>query len=489
MPVGSEYENTNRHDVDASISIGLGTAGAHTTATSGVAIGQNVYGGDTATQLPLESSVLIGTDIFPGATSSHSIENSIVIGSGVGSSGVPGQRNVIVGSDAATDFSLSTDTVILGYSAANRAIANSEVVLIGGSAGRKHRLNDENHTIGYGSVLIGKDSGRNTDSADVQRTIGTNSTLLNTGAFLTADQDPTADTIAIGRGSLSLLTSGGTTGQICIGGVHHKTAIIDTDTSITLRTDSLNNITTTPTSTTISNIGSSDTHSTTLQCGSVSSVVHTRLGVKITDAALQTNRYITDHNGRSFMAGSSYWKSGRSDIATPDEVRRMVLSPNTVLADDDTASRSIVVFDGQSSDADGIYPSQHSAIASRMLGGTRVATNDELYVYFPRPPSGWKAVGCRLQVFSSSNLSESTRRVEIFSRKWDTSVDATPTNSDHLTIHVNQSLNRTTCTDITFTVPWIPSTTAGSGDYLVGYISTGSSANTYMGGYMDIERV
>ena len=96
MPGGFDHVNTNTHDIDAAISIGLDTAGNHTTADPGVAIGQRVLGStDPSTKLPLQKSVLIGSDIFTDASSGQSIEGSVSMGRDIGL--VTGVSNVLMG--------------------------------------------------------------------------------------------------------------------------------------------------------------------------------------------------------------------------------------------------------------------------------------------------------------------------------------------------------------------------------------------------------
>ena len=57
--------NSNRSDIDASLSIGIGTQGIHALTSSGVAIGLNVYGSDSPTTLlNLNKSILIGSEIY-----------------------------------------------------------------------------------------------------------------------------------------------------------------------------------------------------------------------------------------------------------------------------------------------------------------------------------------------------------------------------------------------------------------------------------------
>jgi len=484
MPVGSEYQNVNTHDITESISIGLGTVGSHDEQSSGVALGARIYGSNTAEKLSLQGGVLIGSDIYPNATSSnHSVEGSVVIGCESGGLG-GGVRNVIVGSDAASQLSGQTDNVVLGYSAANRSVIGFNTVLIGASAGRSHRLNNSDHTLSTGSVIIGKDCARSLATSGA-RTIGSNATLLNCGSFSTSDSDPGADCICIGRGTLSELV-GSTTGEIVIGnGAVHNTCLISTDQSITLKTDSLSNISTTGTSTTIRNLGTADSHSISLLCGSASRVVFSRIAFRLEGVPITHDGVATDLSGKSIRnVGSSYWVSGASNVTPSTEKRRLVVLPNQAMASDDSATRSMNAYDDGEGD-DSLLPSERSATAARLLAGARVATGSEMYVFFQRPPIGWKCIGARLELLSKSSNAASSKQIEIFSRSYLTAIDSDPTNSDYLTIHVNQSLDKRTCTDVAFTTAWTP----GPTDYLVGHISDGSSNNTFMGGYLEIERI
>lgn len=254
--------------------------------------------------------------------------------------------------------------------------------------------------------------------------------------------------------------------------------------SIKLKTASSTNVELTPTSTFLFNSGTTDTDSTTLLCGVTSSIEHTRLGVKISGAAIQMNRHITDHNGKSVTGvGSSFWLSGRSDVGFPTEKRRIIVGPNIMVADDDSSTRSAIVFAGDG--PDNFAPSQLDAADARMLGGTRIATSSEMYLYLPRPPDGWKVVGCRVETFNKSSVAIHSTKIEVFSRRYITSVSTPPSNSDHLTIHVDQALDKRTCVDVPFTVAWVPS----YDDYLVCFVSSGSANVVYMGGYIDIQRI
>jgi hypothetical protein len=173
------------------------------------------------------------------------------------------------------------------------------------------------------------------------------------------------------------------------------------------------------------------------------------------------------------------------DISSPTEKRRMIITPNQAMASDDSSTRSMNVYDGAEGVDDALMPSQHSAVDARMIGGTRVATGSEIYVYFERPPIGWKCTAARLELFNKSSNAASSKKIEIFSRSYITTVDASPSNSDYLTIHVNQALDKRTCTDVTFTVAWTPTST----NYLVGHITAGSSNSIFMGGWVQIERI
>ena len=485
MPVGSEYENVNTHDITESISIGLGTANNHSLATTGIALGPRIFGSnDTTEKMSLDGAVLIGSDIYQAANGNHSAEGSVVIGESAGGV-VPGARNVIIGASAASELTSGTDNVVLGYSAGDESQVGFSSVIVGASAARSHRLNDANHTVSTGCVIVGKDCGRSNTSSDVARTIGTNTILMNCGAFATSDQDPPADSICIGRDTLSKLVSS-TTGQICLGNeAVHNTMLLNTNQSITLRCDSLDNIAMTGTSTTIRNSGTADSHAISLLCGSAARVLFTRVAFRVEGVPITHNGYVTDFNGKSIRGvGSSYWVSGASNIATPTEKRRLVVLPNQAVAADDSGTRGTNAFDDASGD-DSLMPSERSAAAAQLIAGTRVATASELYVFFQRPPDGWKCTGARLELLNKVTNAAVSRQIEIFSRSFLTTIDSDPTNSDYLTIHVNQSLDRQTGTDVSFSTAWTPSTT----DYLVAHIANGSSNNVFMGGYLQIERV
>ena len=473
---GVKPVNENTHDIDGSISIGLGTTGIHALSSSGVAIGQNVYGSDAPSSLlNLDKSVLIGSEIFPGASTSGGLGSSIIIGADIGSPGSAcsgNLRNTIIGHASATLMANgSADNVIVGTESLNRTAIGSGVVAIGASVGRGHATSGGT-IVSSNSILIGKECARNNTTA--LRIVGESSMLLGCGEFVSGDVSPPADCVCLGRGSLSNVVAN-TMGQICIGSSNHNTCILETDTSIQLRT----------TSTFISNAGNADTHATTFLCGLASQIVYSRLGFKMLDVAIQTNRHITDHDGKSLGVGNSFWLSGRSDITSPTEKRRMIVRPNQVVAADDSSTRSLVAYDGFDGSDDTLMPSERTAADARMIAGTRIATSSEMYVYFERPPDGWKCVGCRLDLFNKGSATVTSKQIEIFSRKYLTTANASPTNADHLTIHVDQSLDRRTSVDVPFTVHWTPS----YNDYLVGHISNGSSSLIFMGGYLDIERI
>ncbi len=479
---------SNSSDIDASVSIGLGTKGIHALTSSGVAIGQNVYGSNSPTTLlNLDKSVLIGSEIFPAATTTGGLGESVVIGSDIGdqtASCSGNLRNIIIGSQSSTTMASNhTDNIIIGSESLKGTTFSDGVVVLGSSAARAHAETGATF-VQANAVIIGNGCGRN--NTTTTRSIGSSSVLIGCGEFSSGDSAVVPiDSVAIGRGSLSNFSGGGT-GQICIGGSNHNTCLIDTDLSTTLRTDSLNNVTTTPTSTTIANLGGADAHVITLLSGSACRVDFTRIGFKMQDVPVLHNHHMTDFDGKSIRGvGSSYWVSGQSNISSPTEKRRMIITPNQAMASDDSSTRSMNVYDGGEGVDDALMPSQHSAVNARMIGGTRVATGSEIYVYFERPPIGWKCTAARLELFNKSSNAASSKKIEIFSRSYITTVDASPSNSDYLTIHVNQALDKRTCTDVTFTVAWTPTSTS----YLVGHITAGSPNSIFMGGWVQIERI
>jgi len=485
MPSGFDHVNTNSHDIDGAISIGLGTAGHHTTVDAGVAIGQRVLGSDSpTTKLPLESSVLIGSDIFPAATTSNSIEDSVVIGSRIGNDGaVPGVRNVLIGSDTVSKFNQATDCVIVGESAGNSADILSGTTIIGGSAGRKHKNNDNTHTVGGGSIVLGRNCARNESSNNVTRTIGTDSILVGCGSFATSDANPPTRSLCLGKGSMSLLQNN-TTGQICVGGANYNTCLIDTDTRCTIRTDSLDNLRTSSTSTILSAAGTADTHVITQMVG-IARCDFTRIGYKLSGVSLLTNRYITDHDGKSIAGiGNSYWVSGASNIPSPNEVRRITITPNMVVPEDDTTSKSLVSVGGTAPTGDNEAPSNVTASDARNIGAARVGGSANMLVYLPRPCQGWRVTSLYLSVYDRGTLSALSSDIEVFSRNYDTTPSASPSVSDHLTIHVDIDLGKKTNTIVPLTVPYTPA----NGDYLVAYLSAADNDICLVGGYIDIER-
>ena len=478
--------NSNRSDIDTSLSIGLGTKGIHALTSSGVAIGQNVYGSDSPTTLlNLDKSVLIGSEIFPAATTTGGLGESVVIGSDIGdqtASCSGNLRNIIIGSQSSTIMASNhTDNIIIGSESLKGTTFSDGVVVLGSSAARAHAETGATF-VQANAVIIGNGCGRN--NTTTTRSIGLSSVLIGCGEFSSGDSAVVPiDSVAIGRGSLSNFSGGGT-GQICIGGSNHNTCLIDTDLSTTLRTDSLNNVTTTPTSTTIANLGGADAHVITLLSGSACRVDFTRIGFKMQDVPVLHNHHMTDFDGKSITGvGSSFWLSGRSDISSPTEKRRIIVGPDATVIDDDSSTRGAIVYQGEG--PDNFAPSEQSAADARALGGTRCATNSEMFIYFPRPPYGWKVVGCRVDVFNKSNASSSSKQIEVFSRRYITTVDASPSNSDHLTIHVDQALDRRSNVDVPFTVAWVPS----YNDYLICFIASGNANAIYLGGYIDIERV
>lgn len=482
----SGENTTNSHDIDGAISIGLNTAGSHTTADPGVAIGQRVLGSDNTTLLSLEKSVLIGSDIFPAATTSHSIEDSVVIGNNIGTAtgAAPGQRNVLIGSSCATNLNQNSECVILGASAGKSANILSGTTVVGGSAGRKHSINTNTHTVSGGAILIGQNCGRN-ESSNNTRTIGIDSVLVGCGSFTASDANPPQNSVCVGKGSMSLLQNN-TTGQICLGGSNYNSCLIDTYTCTTLRTDSLDNLRTSSTSTILSCAGTADTHVIAQLAGGVARVDFTRIAYKFTNVPVVTNRHITDHQGKSICGvGNSYWVSGASNILSPDEVRRITLTPNMVVPEDDTTSKSIISVGGTAPTTDNEAPSNVTASNARVLGAARVGGVSNMLVYLPRPPQGWKATSLYISLFDRDSLTLSSSDIEVFSRNYITTQSASPAVSDHLTIHVDIDLGKKSNSVVPLTVPYTPT----GDDYLVAYISESDNNLCFVGGYLDIERV
>ena len=475
---------TSIHDIADSISIGLGTVGQHDNAIdSGVAIGQRVLPNATS----LEGAVLIGSDIFPNSTSSNTITDSVYIGHSIGTNGSPGPRNVIIGATAATNLNQATDTVIVGEACGERAIINSTCVIIGASAARKHRFNTQTHQLGGGSLCLGKDCARNESSSNVERLIGADCTLLNCGSFLSTDQTPPNDTIAIGRGSLSKVNFG-VSGQICLGGQNHNTFLVDVDQSIKLVTDSLVNVETTPTSTTIRATDTAETHKVSLVCGSKTASLNS-VGLTVNCPILTSNGVICDGDGKSlFGIGSSKWISGRSDAKAgePIETRRVAIGPSAYFADDDSTTRSVNLYSGEGS-SDSLFPREVSASDARAYGGARVSNASESFVVIDPSsiPHGWKVTALYISFYSKTNLSAQNKTIEVFSRTREFAASATPLNSDHIILHKSGADGATANSHITLVPHFVPQGT----NTLYAFLSVGSTHSVFLGGYYNIQRI
>ena len=108
----------NSGGIDGSISIESGTANWNSRTSSGVAVGQNVFGSSNSTLLQLNKSVLVGSKIFPAATVSGGSETSIVIGAEIGDPTAAcndNLRNVLIGYASCPKMTnLQKDNVIIG---------------------------------------------------------------------------------------------------------------------------------------------------------------------------------------------------------------------------------------------------------------------------------------------------------------------------------------------------------------------------------------
>ena len=192
------------------------------------------------------------------------------------------------------------------------------------------------------------------------------------------------------------------------------------------------------------------------------------------------NGYCTDMDGKSIRGvGNSYWVSGASNIATPTEIRRINIQPSAFLSDDDSSTRSMQVY-AMETGAE-LFPSESTGITGvNGIGGVRVQTSSDSYVYLPPPPSGWKAIGCRLEMYDRSTQASKGVVLEVFSR------NINPNNAA-ITIHVNKSALQNTGTDVSFSTHYVPS--AAGDTYLMAYVGSGSASHVYTGGWMSISRV
>ena len=319
-PTGSDTNtsDTNTSDAEAVVAIGNATATRSMTSTShgGVAIGQNVYG--TEDSLNLCGGVLVGHDLFTSVTSAGDkvAQDTVAIGRDICASTTTGQvrDSVLIGSKSCTLLEAGK-VVAVGSQSLRGATVSSEAVAIGYAAG-------QNSIVGSGTVLLGRSCGRNL-SGDSSYTVGNNSVFIGTGPIndSMAAIPGGSDCVMIGRDACP--THATDNGQIRIGNAsNHTSMLLEVDASIRLQTNSLVNIQTTQTSTTIRASDSAPPNKVTLECGSKTTTLNSQ-GLTVNCPLILSNGVMCSADGKSYMPGS-FWASGSAIVG--DEKRHIILN-------------------------------------------------------------------------------------------------------------------------------------------------------------------
>ena len=392
MPTGFEPaagSNTNTSDTDGVVSIGRGVAARHTTTgNGGVAVGQNLYGASADSGLDLAGGILIGKDIMKNSTSAADrlAKDSVFIGRDICDTTTTSavRDSVIVGSKAATN--LENDKVVaIGSQCLRYATVSSEAVAVGYAAG-------QGSIVGSSTVLLGRSCGRNL-SGDSSYTIGNDSIFIGTGPIndSMAAIPGGSDLIMIGRDVCPVHATDN--GQIRLGNSsNHTSALIDVDASIKLQTDSLVNVQTTPTSTTLRATDTALTHKISLECGSKTVALNSVGLTTNCPLILPSNGIICSAAGKSYMPGT-YWASGSALDGT--EKRHIIIKHNSFGID--SSHHAVVMAPYGNSLTTGSTIDPLNSIATTKddysLFMSRLSQHsNEMHVFVPSIPSGFQVV-------------------------------------------------------------------------------------------------
>lgn len=319
MPTGFSILNTNTSDTDTCVSIGQGTAGRHLKTSSGVAIGQTIYGASHTSDLDLDNGVLIGKNVFPIAGVNGLSSDTVAIGRNICTStyNQTVDDSVIIGAESCTNLEEGKTVAVGAHVLKNATNVANYVTAVGFGCAQ------DCTSVGTGAVIIGRNACRNNSSGAF--TIGSNAIVIGSGP-VDGHTAPTSDSVTIGRDVC--VDSATTTGQIKIGTQSvHNTFTADVDQSIKLITDSLVNLEGTPTSTTISATDASTSHSVRLRCGNNKTLSLNNVGLTLNCPIMLPDGIICSADGKSYMRDGSYWASGSALDGT--ELRHVIVGhPN-----------------------------------------------------------------------------------------------------------------------------------------------------------------
>ena len=367
------------------MSIGLGTAGRHLSTSSGVAIGQTIYGASHTSDLDLDNGILIGKNVFQIAGVNGLSSDTVAIGRNICTStyNQTVDNSVILGAESCTNLEEGKTVAIGAHVLKDATNVSNHITAVGFGAGQ------DCTSVGTGAVIIGRNACRNNSNGAFA--IGSNAIIIGTGP-VDGHTAPTNDSITIGRDVC--VDSASTTGQIKIGTQSvHKTFTADVDQSIKLITDSLVNLEGTPTSTTISATDTSTSHSVRLRCGSNKTLSLNNVGLTLNcPLILPSNGIICSGDGKSYMPGS-YWASGSALDNT--EKRHIIIKHNSFGIDSSHHAVVMAPYGNAVTTSSTIDPLNSIATTKDdySLFFSRLSQHsNEMHVFVPSSPSGFQVV-------------------------------------------------------------------------------------------------
>ena len=181
---------------------------------------------------------------------------------------------------------------------------------------------------------------------------------------------------------------------------------------------------------------------------------------------------IVNSSGHALDAPGSYHVSS----AYSQEVRRITLTPNMLMADDDSSSYGVVISDVSAAD-----PMVTAFDNTKIILGSRLGSGScEAYVFCPAVPAGWQCTGIYISLVTATTKSANTKPVAVVSRTHEFSGLST-----YLTRHLALTTSGTNAFKSFGTTPFL----GGTSSYLVAFLGLTNTHEVFTGGYIQIERV